>query len=317
LRSIEILIAGKYEGAALTPEMLSVTDDIEKFLFQFPEVISVMSPSKVIKKLNQSIHNDSLEYYLIPDSKELIAQYLLLASSAGKDPLEHYINFEETTSRVTARIKNVGSNRVKHILDDLDVFLSQNTLDKFEVKTTGTTKLVQRVNNQISISLTSSLVLAIGIIALLMGLLFRSFRFMIISMIPNILPLILIAGTMGWLGIRLRLSTAAVFCVAFGIAVDDTIHFLSRVKIEMREGSSLAVATQKSLVHTGKAIIATSIVLIAGFSVLLSSKFQSSFDFGLLTALTIFFALVSDLYLLPIMINRFGHKLDKTKKNKN
>jgi predicted RND superfamily exporter protein len=119
------------------------------------------------------------------------------------------------------------------------------------------------------------------------------------------LPLLLIAGFMGWAGVYLKASTSIIFTIAFGIAVDDTIHFLSKLKIELNKGRSIAYAVKHTYLFTGKAIIITSIILAGGFLTLIFSSFGSTFYTGLLVSLTLLFAVVADLTLLPLFILRF------------
>jgi predicted RND superfamily exporter protein len=304
--SLELIIDGKEEGAAKTPEMLAFSQQLADHLKLYRAVESVMSPSLMIKDLNQAIHDGDSAYYRIPDDRKQISQYLLLAMLSGKDPFENYISFDQSQCRVTARMRDVGSRKAGEMLADLESYLNAHTPALFEVRLTGTTKLIHRLANQVSFDLGSSLALAFVIVSLLMGMLFKSPRWVLISLIPNVLPLLVIAGVMGWFGIRLRPSTAAVFSVAFGIAVDDTIHFLSRLKLELNKGLSMRDATRSSLLHTGKAIIATSVLLIAGFSILLISDFKSSVEFGFLASLTVLSALLADIYLLPVLIAKFG-----------
>lgn len=304
--TLEVVLSGSEEGAAKSQGMLSAADKLEGYLSGIEGVKSVISPALIIKDLNQAMHEGDPAYCVIPESRELIAQYLLLASLSGKDPFENYITYDERRCRVTARMLDVGSKRTEAILSDLETFIQDNIPSEYDVRVTGTTRLIMSVNRQVSYDLVSSLALAFIIVSILMALLFRSLRWVVLSLIPNVVPLLIIAGTMGYLGIRLRSTTAAVFSVAFGIAVDDTIHFLSRLKLEMNEGYTLEEATQHSLLHTGKAIVFTSLLLIAGFGSLMISDFRSSFEFGLLSTLTILSALLADLYLLPVLIRKYG-----------
>jgi predicted RND superfamily exporter protein len=304
--TLEVVLSGSEAGAAKSPEMLKAADKLETYLSSVEGVKSVVSPALIIKDLNQAMHEGDPAYYAIPENRELIAQYLLLASLSGKDPFENYITYDEKRCRVTARMLDIGSKRTGVILAELENFIKGNLPPAYDVRVTGTTRLIMSVNRQVSYDLVSSLALAFGIVSILMALLFRSLRWVVLSLIPNVIPLLIIAGTMGYLGIRLRSTTAAVFSVAFGIAVDDTIHFLSRLKLELNEGYSLDEATQNSLLHTGKAIVFTSLLLIVGFGSLLISDFRSSFEFGLLSTLTILSALLADLYLLPVLIRKYG-----------
>ncbi|UCD36692.1 MAG: MMPL family transporter [Fidelibacterota bacterium] len=313
--TLEFIIDGKQEGAAKTPELLGFADQLAQHLKIYPGIESIISPALMIKDLNQAMHDGDDAFHTIPDDRKMISQYLLLAMLSGKDPFENYISFDQSQCRVTARMQDVGSKKAGQLLADVNAYLAANTPAEYDIRITGTTKLIHRVAGQVSFDLGSSLALAFIIISILMGLLFKSPRWVIISLIPNVLPLVIIAGTMGWLGIRMRPTTAAVFSVAFGIAVDDTIHFLSRLRLELNRGLALLDAARNSLLHTGKAIIATSLLLMAGFGALLISNFTSSVEFGFLTCLTVFSALLADLYLLPVLVEKFcvwpGERVNK------
>ncbi len=130
----------------------------------------------------------------------------------------------------------------------------------------------------------------------------------VISLIPNILPLMFIAGIMGMLSIDIKVSTAMVFTIAFGIAVDDTIHFISKLKIELAKGKTLLYAIKRTYLSTGKAIILTSIILSGGFLTLIFSDFNGTFYLGLMVGMALIFAVICDLLLLPILIIYFYGK---------
>jgi predicted RND superfamily exporter protein len=165
--------------------------------------------------------------------------------------------------------------------------------------------LVDKNADYISRNMLEGLSIAFGVIALIIGVLFRSVRMVIIALIPNLIPLMMIAGLMGLFGIYLKASTSIIFTIAFGIAVDDTIHFLSKLKIELNKGRSLAYAVKHTTLFTGKAIIITSVILAGGFLTLIFSSFGSTFYTGLLVSLTLVFAVIADLTLLPILVLLF------------
>mgnify|MGYP001797316509 CR=1 FL=1 len=148
-----------------------------------------------------------------------------------------------------------------------------------------------------------------------MGLLFRSWRMLLVGVLPNVIPLVITGGLMGFLGITLRASTSIVFLIAFGVAVDDTIHFLGRLRIELREGRSLEDAIKNTTLGTGKALVITTVILLCGFTMLLTSDFGGTFSVGLFTGLTLLVALISDLILLPVMVrwSQIGNKKQLTK----
>jgi predicted RND superfamily exporter protein len=165
--------------------------------------------------------------------------------------------------------------------------------------------------NSLSLNLTKGLILAVLIVALLMGLLYRSFKMVVIAIIPNILPLVLLAAILGYVGIQLKVSTAIIFTISFGIAVDDTIHFMSKLKLELNRGKSFMYALKRTYLSTGRAIILTTLILCSGFLLLMFSDFLGTFYVGLLISFTLIFALLADLLFLPVLLMIFYAKKDK------
>ena len=157
----------------------------------------------------------------------------------------------------------------------------------------------------------SGLIIAFLVIGVLMGILFKSIRMLVLSFFPNVIPLIMVGGLMGFTGIDLKISTALIFTIAFGIAVDDTIHFMSKLRIELGKGKSLLYAIKRTFLSTGKAIMVTSLILYAGFFSLAFSSFGSTFYVGVLVSTTLLFALIGDLFLLPVLLLWF-YKPKKT-----
>jgi len=174
--------------------------------------------------------------------------------------------------------------------------------DLLQYKITGTSQLIDLNNSYLSKSMIFGLLIAFGVIALIMGILFRSVRIIIIALIPNMLPLLMIGALMGFTGIPLKVSTSIIFTIAFGIAVDDTIHFMSKLKLELAKGKSMLYALKRTYLSTGKAIIVTSIILCGGFVTLIFSGFLGTFYIGVLISLTLLFAVVADLTILPVML---------------
>jgi len=154
-------------------------------------------------------------------------------------------------------------------------------------------------------SMLKGLLLSIFMVSLCIGFLFKSFKIALISLIPNLIPLIILAGMMGVFGIELKMSTAIIFSIAFGIVVDDTIHFLAKYNYELKKGKSALIALKSSYLTTGEAMILTTLILCAGFCLMVFSGFQGTFYLGLLLSLVLFIALICDLTLLPILLAYF------------
>ncbi len=169
---------------------------------------------------------------------------------------------------------------------------------------TGMAYLIDRNNEKLSGQLLSGLSMAFVLIAGIMAWVFRDARMTMVALIPNVLPLLLVAAAMALAGIAIKVSTAIIFTIAFGIAVDDTIHLLGKLRIELLKGRSVPLAMKRSFLSSGKAVVITSIMLCSGFVSLVFSGFASVFYMGLLVSLTLAFALAADLLLLPLLVIR-------------
>ena len=213
-----------------------------------------------------------------------------------------YINESRDEIRISCGIENIDSEEAErlkfNILNDYE-----NIFNNQEINITGSTLLSLKMNKYLISSLLSSFVIAFSIIFISIIILFRSFKLSLVSIVPNILPLIFAGGIMGFMGIELRPATAMTFSIALGIAVDDTIHFLSRFRSEFKVSRSHKKSTSITILTTGRAIISTTITLAMGFVVLLFSNFKPNSEFGILSTIILVIALISSLLLLPSLIN--------------
>jgi predicted RND superfamily exporter protein len=196
---------------------------------------------------------------------------------------------------------------------NLTEFINQNiNTNILQFQITGAAHLIDRNNEYMVDNMTQGFLFSIIIIGILTFFLHRSWRMVVVFIIPNLIPLIIIGGVMGFAGIELKAATSLVFSIAFGIATDDTIHFISRLKIELAYGKSLMYAFKRTYFETGKPIILTTFILLGGFMSLMMSNFQSTFYFGFLICITIVVAVVADIFLLPVLLFLiYGKKRNK------
>ncbi|TAE48348.1 MAG: hypothetical protein EAZ89_15420, partial [Bacteroidetes bacterium] len=227
-------------------------------------------------------------------------------SGAGS-VIRRVISEDQRQGRLNARVPDLGANAFAELYRNMAAFVQRECdTQAFTYRFTGHAFLTERNLVYVRENLLSGLAIDLLVIGGIMGLLFRSWRMLIISMIPNMIPLLLTAGVMGLFDIRLTASTALVFTVSFGIAVDDTIHFLNRYRLELGKGLANTAAIRVTMLETGKATVITSLILMCGFAVLIASDFGGTFNTGLFTALTIVFALLGDLFLLPALLKLWG-----------
>jgi len=298
------------------PEALEQTEKLQNFLESLPEIDKVYSFANFVKKFHKAMNEDKPEFYSIPDSRDLIAQYLLLFSMTGReDLLGAFINYDYSWTRISARIKSMGSKGHLELLRKVEKWADENlpkSIDGKSLKfqTTGIVKLYAVITTALVRSQLQSLGLAAIAIALLMIIHMRSLRIGMTSMIPNLIPIVITLGFMGWLDIPLNVATVMISCIALGIAVDDTIHYLARYKHEVRSDSQrqIAPAMRRTMLNTGRAIIFTTVVIAGGFFVLSFSSFLTNRAFGILTGITMITALLADLFLLPVLVKTFKLK---------
>jgi predicted RND superfamily exporter protein len=240
----------------------------------------------------------------LPENEEEMKPILSLIQKFKKrKEFASLITSDNKEARITGKMHDMGSKKVALRNQALEKFIAENVnLNILSYQLTGSAYLIDKNNAYLARNLVGGLAIAFLIIAILTALFYRSFVMVLIALIPNLIPLILIAGILGYAGIYLKISTGIIFTIAFGIAVDDTIHFLSKLKLELDKGKSLIYAVKRTFLSTGKAIIITSIILCGGFLSLMLSSFEGTFLVGLLISLTLFFAIVADLFLLPILI---------------
>ncbi|MCC5922629.1 MAG: MMPL family transporter [Crocinitomicaceae bacterium] len=267
--------------------------------------MSLIRAIQLLDPLANTSVSDTIQQIPPWDNVRAFRNYKRAILSANEGQLwRSIVNENFGVARIAGNIPDWGSIVVQEKNDGLYTFLSEELKSEILVfQPTGSAHLLDKNMRYLSGSLIQGLAFAILVVSMLMGFLFRSISMVIIAMIPNILPLVFIAGFMGFTGIDLKITTAIVFTISFGIAVDDTIHFLSKFNLELKKGKSPLYALKRTYFSTGKAILLTSAVLCSGFLLLLLSDFLGTFYLGLMITLTLFFAIVADLLLLPILLN--------------
>jgi hypothetical protein len=260
-----------------------------------------------MKVLNRGMYAGKDEYYTLPNrkSKERTIRQILKTAQDGS-LLRTMVDSTETIVRISGTIPDLGNKKVTALNKELDKFLKGQTMNgKLKYQVTGAAHLVDKNLRYMSTSLVQGLAVSILIVALIMGLIYRSIPMMLISLVPNIFPLVFIGGAMGFLGVDLKISTAIIFTIAFGIAVDDTIHLLGKFKYELMKGKGVMYALRRSYFTTGKAMILTTLILCSGFLLLVFSSFLGTFYLGIMLCLALIVALIADLTILPVLILLF------------
>ncbi len=302
---IEIIVDSRRKGGATRLSTLKRIDKLEQYIEDIPELSTPISSVSGVKFIKQAYYNGNPNYYKLPTSQEnsFIASYLKNVEDS-KGLMQNYIDSTAQFNRVTTFMKDIPTDRIEEIEDDLLKEINRIfPPERYHVKLTGKTLLYLKGTHYLIRNLIISLSLAILLIAVFMAYMFRSFKMIVISLIPNLLPLIITAGVMGFSGIPLKPSTILVFSIAFGISVDDTIHFLAKYRQELIANKwKIKTSVYIALRETAVSMFYTSIVLFFGFAVFMSSNFGGTVALGGLVSVTLLFAMLANLILLPSLL---------------
>jgi predicted RND superfamily exporter protein len=284
-------------------KVLRQTEKLENYLRNRGELGNIATSPDIYKSMHKAFHGGTMSQFLLPQSQAEIDKYNTYLAETNGDVLHALINPDQNIGRISGRIKDLGSEKIKAVNEEISGWINKN-IDTSIVNFhhTGLAIIIDKNNELLRVNLFQGLGLAFLLIAAVMAFLFRDAKMVVISLIPNIFPLIICGGIMGWLGIELKASTAIIFEVVFGIAVDDTIHFLTQYKLELTKGRTPQEAVYYTFIETGKAIILTSLVLFSGFFILIFSTFTATYYIGILMSFTFLSALLSELFLLPLIL---------------
>jgi len=302
---MEIVVDAQRKNGIIKPATLKRMDELGSVINEIPELSRPISVVDLIKYSKQAFYNGIPKYYQLPTSQEntFIMDVARKSSSEG-NLLESFVDSTGQTARLTTYMQDVKIDRMEEIEKTLQQSIAKLfPEDRYKVFMTGKALLFLKGTKYLVKNLLLSLALAIGLISLFMAYLFRSFRMVIISLVPNLLPLVITAGLMGYLGVPIKPSTILVFSIAFGISVDDTIHFLAKYRQELATNRwQIKKSVYAALRETGVSMFYTSIVLFFGFSVFIISSFGGTKALGALVSATLLFAMLSNLILLPSLL---------------
>ncbi len=306
---LEIVVdSGKKKGV-LRQSFLAKVNELEEFLSEQKHISKPVSIVSMIKASRQAFYNNNPDFYDLPtrSDRNFILRYFS-GDQSQSSLLRSFVDENQQKIRVSLKVADIGSIRLDSLLDNV-VNRKINELfkdTKIEAKATGTTLLFVKGNQFLVQNLQKSLILAFIIIAIIMGILFRSPKMIVISLIPNIIPLVMIAGIMGYFDVALRPSTVLIFSVVFGISIDDSIHFLAKYRQELFANKFFVpLAISKSIRETGASMIYTSVVLFAGFIIFSGSEFIGTTMLGILTSTTLLIAMFANLVVLPALLMVF------------
>ena len=302
---IEYSVPAQSSGGISEPEYLANLDRLAEFLREQPGVEHVYSFSDIMKRLNKNLHGDDPDFYQIPNERNEAAQYLLLYELSlpyGLD-LNDRVNIDKSATRITATMGDVDSIQVKRMLDSTELWMQENLPVWMQAKPTSAQVMFTYIAERNVENMISGTIIAIVAIAIILMFALQSFRLGLLSLIPNGLPILATFGAWALIVGEVGFSVATIASISLGIIVDDTVHLLSKYVRARREGNgSAADAIRYAFKSVGVAIVVNTVILTAGFMVMLTSSFKVNADMGLLTAIAIVFALILDFLFLPALL---------------
>jgi len=313
---LEILIDTKKKKGVMKLSTLKKMEELNETIESFPELSKPISVVNLVKYSKQAYYNGNPKYYQLPTNQE--QSYIFSYSknsSSDTGMLKTFVDSTGRYARITTFMKDIGTEKMDIIQERLKTVIAKEfPADKYTVSLTGKALVFIKGTNYLIKNLVISLSLAILLIAIFMAWMFRSPQMILISLIPNMLPLLITAGLMGFLNIPIKPSTILVFSIAFGISVDDTIHFLAKYRQELIANKwKIKPSVYSALRETGVSMFYTSIVLFFGFLVFTLSSFGGTIALGGLVSVTLLLAMVSNLLLLPSLLLTFEKKIANKK----
>ncbi|MBL0131360.1 MAG: MMPL family transporter [Chitinophagaceae bacterium] len=285
-------------------EKMKQVAEVETFLKDSCGIGYIISPLSLFRGANKAFNGGENAHFLLPESQEAVNRYHEgIIQTEFADELEHYLVGDGSRLRISGRLPNLSVKEFKPLKKKIDDFFTKKkSTYAFTYQVTGSAVLLDKITYSLTKNLFTGILFDALIICLIAFFLLRNRIILFIVLIPNIVPLIFMAGVMGFLGINLKADTSVIFAIALGLTVDDTIHFLSRFRLELSKGLSLPYAVKRTYLSTGKAIIITTLVLLSGFMTLLSSSFGGTFYIGLLISICLFCAMILELTITPLLI---------------
>lgn len=303
--TMEVIVNSGEENGFYEPERLNalsaMADKIEPFTSEIVFVGQTRSPADILKEINQALHENKPEYYSIPQDRELAAQEFLLFENSGSDDLQKVVDTDFSKARFTIKVPSVDMVYYHDFVNAISAWFKE-AFPNDKVTVTGLMKLLYSTFYAVMHTMAESYIIAILVITVLMILMIGNLRLGLISMIPNIAPIVVCLGVMGALDLTLNAFTILIGSVALGLAVDDTIHFMHNFRRYYGQYHDAERAVHETMQTTGRAMLFTTIALTSGFIVFLMASMKNLMTYGSLAALTISLALLADFLVVPALL---------------
>jgi len=324
--TLEIILNTNKENGIYEPAILNRIEKLSRSIESINNIDifvgKVFSINDIIKEINEALHGNDTAYYTIPQSRKMIAQELFLFENSGSDDLERIVDSQLQKTRITIKTPWVDAIICNNFIEDIKNRFNDVLQDKADITITGGMALMSRVIMAAIYSMARSYVIAFLVITLMMILFIGDIKIGLISMIPNLLPILIIMGIMGLAKVPLTMNTLLIGSIAMGLVVDDTVHFIHNFQRYYKETEDAHEAIKETLLSTGRALLITSLVLATGFFVLMFATLNHLVRFGFFTGMAILIALLADFLLAPALMllvtrrNKSSRKVAKSQRIK-
>ncbi|MCF7902423.1 MAG: MMPL family transporter, partial [Candidatus Marinimicrobia bacterium] len=291
------------EGDIKSPEILNEMITLSEFIESHRSVSNVMSIADMITRMNEAFHGGDSTYRVIPENRNLVAQYLLLYSFSGDaSDLDRYVDYDYEKAQIIVRIDRVSTTEINDLINDIEAYVDEHHDRSVFTAVTGFATIMGILIHLLVIGQTWSLAISVCMVFIITALIFRSIKGGLVASVPLSMAMVLVFGLMGYAKIELNAATAMLSSIMVGVGVDYTIHFLWHLRESIREGLDLEEAIQMTMLHSGKGIIYNALSVLVGFSVLLLSTFLPITFFGFLIVFSIGMCLFGALAILPALV---------------
>jgi predicted RND superfamily exporter protein len=302
--TFEILVDTQKENGLYDPKILNGLKELGNIAQNDTSVVvgKALSLVDTLQEIHQALNENNPDFYRVPDNEQLIAQEFLLFENSGSDDLEDLVDSQFQKARFTAKVPWDDANTYSRFIEKMKQSTRKILGDDVKITATGLAVLFFQTVEAMIHSMSLSYLIAGGLISLMMIMVLSSVRLGLLSMIPNVLPIIVTLGIMGWINMPLDMFTLLIGSIAIGLAVDDTIHFFHNFQRYFQRTGSSEKAVDETLMSTGRAMLVTTLVLTIGFWTFMFSTMNNLFNFGLLCGLTLLLAFVADVLIAPALL---------------
>jgi predicted RND superfamily exporter protein len=311
--SYEIIVDSKSKDGIKDPVFLKTVQKFyDEYQAKFNDVRHISSLLDVVKQFNKVMNGGNHKFYKVPNDKNLIAQYLFFYSMSLPQGMEisDKMDIDQQLLRLTAQVNLVDTSADIQMIKWASAWW-ENT--PYSAKVLGQTTMFAYMQSDVTDTLIYSISIALVAVSLMMLLIFKDIKMLGIFLIPNVLPILLVVGIMGWIGINIDLGVAIAGAIILGVAVDDSIHFFSKYFDGKQKGMNFETNLAYVYQYAGNAILFTTIILSASFLLFMGSDFAPTYNFGIVTASALIIAFIADLFLLPALLSLMNNKNVKPK----